>query len=326
MKRINYILALIICLFINGNLNAQSFPAFWNDDQYDISKGSNGFIRLINQNGESLDNVNKVYSISTIIDSQKKDLFRVTSQGVSTLSSPNSSFDVKLDFYRGGVWNGYIRGGSDQTLNLRGSHGIHIKGGEGEEMDLMNITNDDISAYRMFRLQNNNMFIKKNNIEVRLGINDAQRDGWIGTSTANGLYLGTGGYSAMYLGTDKNVYIGCGASDVAGFRQALKDKYNLFVYKGILSNDYGFAPVSTWSDFVFEKYYHLPDIRDVERFINKNKHLPEVPSVKQVSEEGYSQHEMNRVLLQKIEELTLYTIKQQNEIDLLKSQLTEKDK
>ena len=51
-----------------------------------------------------------------------------------------------------------------------------------------------------------------------------------------------------------------------------------------------------------------------------------IPSAEQVAEEGYSQHDMNKILLQKIEELTLYTIRQQKEIDSLKAQLQESKK
>ena len=48
--------------------------------------------------------------------------------------------------------------------------------------------------------------------------------------------------------------------------------------------------------------------------MSDNKHLPDVPSIQEIAENGYSQHEMNRNLLQKIEELTQYTIEQHKEI------------
>jgi len=98
----------------------------------------------------------------------------------------------------------------------------------------------------------------------------------------------------------------------------LKNKYGMFVYKGILSEDYAIAPKSTWADFVFSRNYNLKPLKEVESFIAENEHLPDVPSAAQVAEEGYSQHDMNKVLLQKIEELTLYIIKQQKEIEELK--------
>ena len=66
--------------------------------------------------------------------------------------------------------------------------------------------------------------------------------------------------------------------------------------------------LSTWSDFVFEPTYQLRSLQQVENYILANKHLPDVPSEKEVIEKGVSLGEMNAVLLQKVEELTLYII------------------
>jgi len=71
-------------------------------------------------------------------------------------------------------------------------------------------------------------------------------------------------------------------------------------------------------DYVFKKDYNLRSIEDVERFISKNSHLPEIPSAKDFEEDGIMQGEMDMNLLKKIEELTLYTIQQQKEIERLK--------
>ncbi|WP_461639607.1 hypothetical protein [Labilibaculum euxinus] len=65
-----------------------------------------------------------------------------------------------------------------------------------------------------------------------------------------------------------------------------------------------------WSDFVFEDDYQLKNLEEVESYITKNNHLPDVPSEKEVLENGIQLGEMNAKLLQKIEELTLYLIKQ----------------
>ena len=91
--------------------------------------------------------------------------------------------------------------------------------------------------------------------------------------------------------------------------------------KGILSEDLAIAPKSAWADFVFNKDYNLRKLAEVEEFISENNHLPDVPSAKQVADEGYSQHDMNKVLLQKIEELMLYTIKQEKKIAALETEL-----
>lgn len=71
-------------------------------------------------------------------------------------------------------------------------------------------------------------------------------------------------------------------------------------------------------DYVFEEDYDLPTLAEIEAFIKANKHLPEVPSAKEMEANGISLGEMNMLLLKKIEELTLINIAQQKEIDGLK--------
>jgi hypothetical protein len=70
-----------------------------------------------------------------------------------------------------------------------------------------------------------------------------------------------------------------------------------------------------WSDFVFKKDYNLLSLHEVSQYIADHGHLPDVPSEKDVLEEGINLGEMNALLLQKIEELTLYTIEQQKLIE-----------
>ncbi|MCA0236055.1 MAG: hypothetical protein LCH81_06700 [Bacteroidetes bacterium] len=73
-------------------------------------------------------------------------------------------------------------------------------------------------------------------------------------------------------------------------------------------------------DYVFKKGYQLLPLKDLELFIQKHSRLPEIPSAEEVSCDGINLGEMNKKLLQKIEELTLYTIDQQRQIDELKKQ------
>jgi len=69
--------------------------------------------------------------------------------------------------------------------------------------------------------------------------------------------------------------------------------------------------LSGFSDFVFKEEYKLMPIDELEAFIKTNSHLPDVPSEKEVIEKGVSLGELSAILLQKIEELTLYVIKQE---------------
>lgn len=171
---------------------------------------------------------------------------------------------------------------------------------------------------------NSNIRTDANNIKLLLGCDNSKTYGWIGSSSNHGLYLGANDHACIFLDTNYGVYVGLYSDEVAKIRSELKAKYRLFVKKGVLAEDFGIAPINNWADDVFKTNYYLRPISEIETFIKSNGHLPEVPSAKKVAEEGYSQHEMNKILLKKIEELTLYTIQQQKEIETLKKQLNSK--
>lgn len=65
-----------------------------------------------------------------------------------------------------------------------------------------------------------------------------------------------------------------------------------------------------WADFVFQQNYQLPTLQEIENYINTNKHLPGIPTTEDVEKEGVDVGEMDKLLLQKVEELTLYLIEQ----------------
>lgn len=77
---------------------------------------------------------------------------------------------------------------------------------------------------------------------------------------------------------------------------------------------------NNWPDYVFNKSYHLPDLYEVESYIRQFKHLPNVSSAGEVETNGLDVGDMQAVLLRKIEELTLYSIQQQKQIDSLLEQ------
>lgn len=76
-----------------------------------------------------------------------------------------------------------------------------------------------------------------------------------------------------------------------------------------------------WSDFVFDDNYKLMPLAELENFINTNNHLPDVPSAEEVMTDGNNLGEMDAILLQKIEELTLYLIELKKENEQLKQLL-----
>ncbi|OFY85696.1 MAG: hypothetical protein A3F72_12155 [Bacteroidetes bacterium RIFCSPLOWO2_12_FULL_35_15] len=78
-----------------------------------------------------------------------------------------------------------------------------------------------------------------------------------------------------------------------------------------------FATVSNWADYVFNENYILPKLNEVENYYKTNKHLSGIPSEKEVIENGVDLAEMNKLLLKKIEELTLYVVEQNKRIEKL---------
>ncbi len=75
--------------------------------------------------------------------------------------------------------------------------------------------------------------------------------------------------------------------------------------------------VFPWSDFVFEKNYALPSLLEVEKHINEKGHLKDIPNAEEVAKNGILLGQMDAKLLQKIEELMLYTIDQEKKIKAL---------
>lgn len=236
---------------------------------------------------------------------------RLTCRGVSTLNSPFEGYAVKLNFCTRESFQGSISG-SQSVLRIEGKDKLAL--GTEKASDILNILPD----YSLFA---NDIKVDHSAITMHFGLNDARTCGWVGTRTNNGWELGANGGTAMYIGNGRNIFLGFNQFEAAKISSTLKETYNVFVKKGILSVDYAIAPIATWSDFVFDKDYKLKPLDEVERYIENNGHLPEVPSSEDVKENGYSQHAINKVLLQKIEELTLYVIQQEKEITRLKEQL-----
>ncbi len=94
--------------------------------------------------------------------------------------------------------------------------------------------------------------------------------------------------------------------------------YNLSVDGKIICNELKVRLSNAWPDYVFEKNYELKSIDELDQFIKQNKHLPNIPSAKEVEANGIDIGEMNRKLIEKVEELTLYVIELKKEIDVIK--------
>lgn len=98
--------------------------------------------------------------------------------------------------------------------------------------------------------------------------------------------------------------------------------YALAVDGGIISTKVHIQDVNDWQDRVFDEDYRLMSLNEVEAYVAVNRHLPGIPSEAEVRAEGFDMAEMASALLGKVEELTLYAIRQQREIDSLKTLVT----
>ncbi len=134
-------------------------------------------------------------------------------------------------------------------------------------------------------------------------------DFYVYTSTANSMPLIVNKNGNVSLVKKKgNVGIGTTTPDAK-----LTVKGNIHTQEVKVDLNGAVAP-----DYVFKEDYKLKSLDQVQAYINKNGHLPNIPSAAEMEKEGVLLKEMNLKLLEKIEELTLYTLEQQKEIERLK--------
>ncbi|WP_294208317.1 cell wall anchor protein [uncultured Chryseobacterium sp.] len=133
--------------------------------------------------------------------------------------------------------------------------------------------------------------------------------GWIMSLKANG---------KLFLGTNPDIV----CADCADYRMFVKDGIRTEKVKVDVATTAG------WADYVFNKDYKLRPLEEVEKHIAEKGHLPNIPSATEVEKNGINLGEMDAKLLEKIEELTLYSIdqnkqlqKQADEINELKKQV-----
>lgn len=103
-----------------------------------------------------------------------------------------------------------------------------------------------------------------------------------------------------------NGNVAIGTTDPKGYKLAVKG--NIGAQEIRVEN-------GSWPDYVFHKSYTLPSLRETEKFIQINGHLPEIPSAEEVKNNGVELGEMNARLLKKIEELTLHLIEKEKQLE-----------
>jgi len=150
-----------------------------------------------------------------------------------------------------------------------------------------------------------------------LALTYSQRDFAIGGwRKSDGLWQG----ASLFINSD-NGNVGIGTTTPGSFKLAVE---------GTIGARKIQVTQNAWADYVFDDNYKLRSLSEVENYINQNKHLPDVPSAKEVTTNGIDLGDNQAMLLKKIEELTLYTIgqdkklkEQDNKMTLLENQVKE---
>jgi hypothetical protein len=154
-------------------------------------------------------------------------------------------------------------------------------------------------------------------VNGRIATGDASSSGGVWLNGARTMFIGQNSPTAigMYTNGDWRFVVnnegnvGIGTTSPGSFKLAVNGK--------IWAQEVNVAMTNPGPDYVFEPTYNLLPLSEVESYIKANKHLPEVPSAKQMEEEGLNLKEMNLMLLKKVEELTLHLIEQEKKANEL---------
>lgn len=215
---------------------------------------------------------------------------RYTSNGNVIMTASSGKVGIGVDYPEEKLHiNGAIRGGGEYgQLTLRGDNGSVTIGASDNQM-LAFVTDRNNFVFNKSIYNQTGVFSSWNNTNLTLNTNGINR---VTILKHNG-NMGVGVSNPQYR------------LDVAGTIRAQE----------ILVNNVSGA------DFVFEEGYYLRPLSDVKMFIKKNKHLPEIQPAKDMQENGVNMNELQIKLLQKIEELTLYLIQQDQIIQELRKEV-----
>ena len=167
------------------------------------------------------------------------------------------------------------------------------------------------------------------------GVSLNSGDGYLGTlafnrESATGTIFNPAGNAFQINngnGSDKNlhiqVYNGAGAminsdalsingttSGVGINTASVPAGYQLAVNGSVIATSMTVKLYGNWPDFVFKKDYKLRSLSELKSYLDRYSHLPEMPSAQEIAEKGINLGEMNKILTKKVEELTLYLIKE----------------
>jgi len=142
----------------------------------------------------------------------------------------------------------------------------------------------------------------------------------IGTPGSTPLTFWTSNVKRMTIDVSGKVLIGAKKQDnMAGNHNTAILQVNGDIVVGNTTSANLWVTQNNWADFVFEKNYKLMPLKDLEQYYQTQHHLPNIPTTKDIQTNGNNLGQTDALLLQKIEELTLYIVELQKEVDALKA-------
>lgn len=146
--------------------------------------------------------------------------------------------------------------------------------------------------------------------------------GWVADSLMNSPFLikSSNGNDIQFRVNATNIMTLASSGNV-GIGTSTTGTNKLAVEGTIAARRLKITQATPWPDFVFLENYKLMPLAQTARFIREYKHLPDIPSAAVVAQEGIDVGEMNSKLLQKIEELTLHLIEQNERVAALEKEI-----
>ncbi|MBN1180921.1 MAG: hypothetical protein JXB49_01450 [Bacteroidales bacterium] len=239
----------------------------------------------------------------TIFETNDVDFGDVTALKVTASSTGSDPDEIIAGYFDASTWSD---GGSIGVKAIGYHYGVNAIGTDGAGVKGYASNGDGINGYGKY----NGVF----------GLTESGNGVYGRATSGTGIFgLATTGFAGYFNGKSHfTSYVTIGAAQVTG---------NMLTVNGnILCEKVTVIDNVPSSDFVFEKDYTLMNLYELEHYIKKNKHLPEIPSAKEFKENGYSLSEMDDLLLRKVEELTLYLIELKKENEAQQMLIEEQNK
>jgi len=246
-------------------------------------------------------------SVQASPDGYANPLKAISIEGPNSPANSNSARDLSWDFaaagstviriYRGSNWDTYLQfmtnnslGGNAPQVRMHISENGNVGVGTTNPQQKFVVSNNGAEGFELYLNQPSDV----------VGLQSYNRS----SNVYSKMQLDASQFSFMY----GNVGIGT------------TNPTNKLDVNGTVHSQEVKVDMLGWSDFVFKKEYKLPTLEEVEKHIAEKGHLENIPSEKEVLENGINLGEMNVKLLQKIEEMTLYLIEMKKDINILKEE------